>query len=243
MALTKISLAETVKKQYRYKLKANIDALSSLVFVQALAILFSLGGVVSSGGGSSSGFSYNANYYTADLIIVFTMVWAFTTAITITTKAYRYHDFTFITNRLSSSLSNVLFLVTVSLLGAALSLLAGNLLKFIMYIQLEDPLYGIHVALVEILIGVIATFLYVLLFGALGYFVGTLVQVNKLFAGIFPILFIGSLIPPAFTLPADIVQFYGFESSLIVFTIKASATVTILFAVSTRIWKRLEVRS
>ena len=102
---------KTVKKQYFFKLKANIDAFSSLVWIQLLAHLFSLGGVASMGMGGTN-LSVDVKYYSADLVIGFTMLWAFVTAITITTKPYRNHDFTFVTNRLSSSLSNILFLLT-----------------------------------------------------------------------------------------------------------------------------------
>jgi hypothetical protein len=51
MSLKTINLAETVKKQFVFKLKANIDVFSSLVGIQLLAILFSLNGVGSMGMG------------------------------------------------------------------------------------------------------------------------------------------------------------------------------------------------
>lgn len=49
MSLTRANLVETVKKQYLYKFKANIDVFSSLVGLQLLAIFFSYGGVGTSG--------------------------------------------------------------------------------------------------------------------------------------------------------------------------------------------------
>src|SRR6476660_9775510 len=140
MSLTKVNLAETVKKQYKFKLKANIDVFSSLVWIQLLAILFSLGGVASMGGGSVD-LNFNVKYYSADLVVVFTMLWSFVTAITITTKPYRNHDFTFVSNRLSSSLSNILFLLTVSFIGSITATLAGNLVKLLVSILFKQEIF------------------------------------------------------------------------------------------------------
>ena len=126
MSLKTINLAETVKKQFVFKLKANIDVFSSLVWIQLLAILFSLNGVASMGMGGTN-LSVDVKYYSADLVIIFTMLWSFVTAITITTKPYRNHDFTFVSNRLSSSLSNILFLLTASFIGSITATLSWKL--------------------------------------------------------------------------------------------------------------------
>ena len=136
MSLTRVNLAETVKKQYLYKLKANIDAFSSLLAIQLLAIIFSYGGVGSSGM-SSGDIHISVKYYSADLVIIFTLIWAFVTAITITTRSYRNHDFTFITNRLSSSLSNILFIVTTAMIGSLTAILAGNVLRTLSYFLVD----------------------------------------------------------------------------------------------------------
>ena len=62
MSLKTIDLAETVKKQFVFKLKANIDVFSSLVWIQLLAILFSLNGVASMGVGGTN-LSVDVKYY------------------------------------------------------------------------------------------------------------------------------------------------------------------------------------
>ena len=141
MSLKTINLAETVKKQFVFKLKANIDVFSSLVGIQLLAILFSLGGVGSMGMGGTN-LSVDVKYYSADLVIVFTMLWSFVTAITITTKPYRNHDFTFVSNRLSSSLSNILFLLTASFIGSITAVLAGNLVKLLVSILFKQETFS-----------------------------------------------------------------------------------------------------
>lgn len=55
------------------------------------------------------------------------------TGILITTKAVRYDDFTFVSNRLSSNLANILFLLTASAIGGAAAVTAGFLLKIIAF--------------------------------------------------------------------------------------------------------------
>ena len=246
MSLTKTNLAETVKKQFVFKLKANIDSFSSVVFIQLLAIVLSSFSGVASSGMSSEDIQINVNYYSADLIIPFTFIWAFTTAITITTRSYRNHDFTFISNRLSSSLSNILFLAAAAILGSITALLAGNLLKLLMYLRLESLVFSGTTSISDFLIGICVTFLYVFLFSAVGYFIGTLVQLNKVFSVLIPVLIFGSLFFGSFILGfpflTDLFQFYGKESVLSIFIMKALVTAAVFFIASTSIWNQLEVR-
>lgn len=245
VSLIRANLAETVKKQYFFKLKANIDAFSSLVGIQLLAILFSYGGA-SSSGMSSSEIQMNVKYYSADLVIIFTLIWAFVTAITITTRPYRNQDFTFITNRLSSSLSNILFLLTAVMIGSITAILAGNLLRTTVYLLFDHQLFGLNTGLQEVMIGICVTFLYVFLLSSIGYFVGTLVQVSKLFiflipAFLFGVLFYGASIQREPFL-IDVFQFYGTESNLFLFVIKVVVTAAVFFTASISILNRMEVR-
>jgi len=241
MSFIKTNLTETVKKQYLFKLKANIDSFSTLVFIQLLAIALSFFGGVGSSGMSSEDIQIHVNYYSADLVIPFTLIWAFTTAITITTKPYRNHDFTFISNRLSSSLSNILFLATISILGSMTALLAGNMLNFLAYLRLDSLVYTGTAGLKEVLIGICVTFLYVFLISAVGYFVGSLVQLNKLFTVLIPVLFFGWLFL-GLQFITNVFLFYGQESILSIFILKVLVTTSVLFLASTTIWNRLEVR-
>ena len=50
-------------------------------------------------------------------MIGFTMIWAFIVGALITSKAYRYDDFSFVTSRLSAHLANIGYMVIVSSLG------------------------------------------------------------------------------------------------------------------------------
>ncbi|MGE7185534.1 hypothetical protein ACQKKK_16510 [Peribacillus sp. NPDC006672] len=245
MSLTKVNLKETVKKQYFFKLKANIDAFSSLIGIQLLALLFSIGGVGSVGMGGSN-INVNIKYYSADLVIGFTMIWAFVTAITITTKPYRNHDFTFVTNRLSSSLSNILFLLTASIVGSITAILAGDLLKVLAYILLDEQIYSIHAGLQELVMGIGVTIFYVFFVTSIGYFIGTLVQVSKLFIILISVLFFGTLFLEASMQKepflVNVFTFYTMESTLSLFIIKVIVTVAVFFSAAISILNRMEVR-
>ena len=245
MSLKTINLAETVKKQFVFKLKANIDVFSSLVWIQLLAILFSLNGVASMGMGGTN-LSVDVKYYSADLVIIFTMLWSFVTAITITTKPYRNHDFTFVSNRLSSSLSNILFLLTVSFIGSITATLAGNLVKLLVSILFKQELFHFYTGSLEFVLGIGVTIIYVFFLSSMGYLIGTLVQVSKGFIILIPVLFLGTIFLAASMhtepLLIQIFQFYVFESSLLFFILKMLLTTVLFFVAAISLLNRMEVR-
>lgn len=245
MSLATASLMETVKKQYFFKLKANIDSFSSLVGIQLIAILFSMGGSASSGT-FSDGVSITLKHYSADIVIVFTMIWAFVTAITITTKPYRSRDFTFVTNRLSSGLSNVLFLFTASLMGGVLAILSRSLILVIGSLIFEEKFYAVPFPVGEMILAIAMSVLYIFGISSVGYFIGALVQTNKIFAVVIPTLIVGSMFVEASmnTEPSIVkaFQFYIFESSVLLFTFKIVVTTALLFIAAISILNRMEVR-
>lgn len=245
MMSSNVSLMETVKKQYAFKMKAYIDAFSSLVGIQFIAFLFSLGGG-SSSMSTSDGYHFELKFYSADLVIIFTLIWIFVTAITITTKPYRYQDFTFVTNRMSSSLSNILFLLSASLLGAFTAVLSRFLIQAVAYFLLKEDLYVASIMTNEMMIGITVSLLYIFWISSIGYFVGALVQVHKGFALLIPVIVIGSLFYDGFmqrdAMMLTLFQFYFLESSIVLFAIKTLITTAVLFFASIAILNRMEVR-
>ncbi|MGG3803021.1 hypothetical protein [Metabacillus fastidiosus] len=245
MSLTEVKLAGIVKKQYFYKLKANIDSLSALVVIQLLGILFSLGGIVSSGSGSN-GFFINIKYFSADIVIIFTMIWSLVIAITITTKPYRNYDFSFVTNRFASNISNLCFLFTASAVGGITAMLAGGLLKILNSLFSDYYVYSSDFIFKDFILGIAMTILYIFFISSFGYLIGAFVQVNKLFLLFIPILFGGLLFMEAFiwqgTAVSELLSFYFMESSMPLFLLKIVVTSALLFSVSITILNRMEVR-
>lgn len=246
MSLTRPSLGSVVKKQYVYKLKAYLGSFVSLLVVQVLAILFSRNGVGSSSTGTND-FSIIVHTYSADLVLAFTFVWAFITGLLLTTKAHRYPDFSFVTNRLSSNLANIYYLVTASLIAGASAMLSGYVVKMSIHYFSDQLVVGSHLflPLPEFMLGVVAASLYVLLFCAAGYFVGSLVQLHPVLPLLVTVSFVGFLFLGARSrsLLEHIFQFFLFEPSLIIFTGKVIISALLLFVGAMLLSNRMEVRA
>ncbi|GAA0359985.1 hypothetical protein J2S11_001447 [Bacillus horti] len=247
MSFQSTSLLSVVKRQYFYKLKAYIGVFGALMIVQIVGLLFSIGGGGMSGM-SSGGISLSIGFYSGDIMILFTMIWAVMISITITTKAYRNSDFTFVTTRFSRNLANMAFLLTVGSVGGVTAMLSGVLLKSIAFYTLGSENVTIqHVSLVEFFIGIVATILYVILFCAIGYFIGTLVQLSKALVVFVPVLILGIITVRVDPRSGDTImiytsQFFGGETSLLIFLSKIICTVSVLFICSVLLSNRLEAR-
>ena len=245
MSLRAANLTDIVKRQYLFKLKANIDSLSALVGIQLLAMLFSMGGAHSFHS-SSDRMVLSVNYLSADVVIAFTMIWALVTGITITTKPHRHFDFTFVTNRLSSSLANIIFLFSASILGGITAMLARSLPLVVRYIFFGEQFYNLPITTAEFLLGVVATILYLFCISAIGYFIGSLVQISKLFVLFIPVLIIGLMffdgVMNREPFLVNVFQFYLMESSIGLFIIKMVVTSALFFIGSIGIQNRMEVR-
>ncbi len=246
MFLTNVNKWEIIKKQYQYKLRAYIGVFTTLLVLQVLAILFSLGGV-GSHGTSTDGIQITVQFFSADVVIFFTMIGVFILSILMTTKAYRNDDFSFVTNRLTNNLSNGLLLITISVAGGVTAMFSGFVIKSLMYFLKGAPIiYNGFFHLNEFLIGLVSTSLYLLLLSAIGYFIGTLIQINKfiailLAAVVFSSLFFNINLGFGSILGAGI-TFYTAESSVFLFSIKIILTVAIFFVASTLMSNQLEVR-
>jgi len=247
MFLTKVSLWDVVKKQLRFKVKSYRGVFTSLMLLQIMGLLFSLGGEGGGGGGSES-FSYDMNYYSGNFILVFMMIWAFISAIIVTTQAYRYDDYSFVANRLSSHLSNILFLGWASNIGGITFVLASQSLKLAFLFQADRKIIESQpMTVLQMAEGLAATILYLFLFTALGYLVGMLVQRNKVFTIILPALLFGSLFLNVFlasesTYVIDIGQIFVKETSFLLFTLKVLLTSALAYGIAAWVSNSLEVR-
>ena len=247
MYLTEVNLFDIVKKQFLYKLKAYLSVFSSLLIIQVVGMLLSMNGS-SSMGMSSDGYSLNISYYTGDMVIIFTMLWSFISAIIMTTKAYRDDNFVFVSNRFSSNLSNICFLVFASIVGGITAMLSGFSLKVVMYFILEHGnVMGTIISFQELLLGMIVSTFYVLLVASLGYLIGMLVQISKWFSVLLPAVFFGYLFLSASkgdeaSIIFETVKFFAKETSLFLFLLKVIVTAIILFYGSIILSNKMEVR-
>ncbi len=246
--LTEANLKKVFKKQYIYKLRACMNLFLFLAAAQGLALLFSLGGIGASGSGST-GVMLMVKSYSSSIIITFTFFWAFVAAILLTTRDYRDMDFTFVTNRLSSNLSNMVFLVTAAAAGGLTAILGGVLLRIIVYYSSGPAnllIDNFFVPPAELFIGFMAAFLYLFLISSVGYLCGVLVQLSRAFIVILPALFIGA---PILAERSDLVQnivkagdYILLESSLPLLAAKTIFIGGLLFSAAALLSNKLEVR-
>mgnify|MGYP000848853026 CR=1 FL=1 len=247
MSLTETSLFEAVKNQYLYKLKSHLGMFLAMVGVQVMALLFSLGGVMSYGMGSQY-VNLSIRYFSSEMVIGFTCIWIIVVAVWLTTKDYQNIDFTFVSNRLSSNLSNAAFLVTAALIGGVTAMLSGFLLRIIVYFKGSSYLLSQNFVVTPevIFTGIAVTLLYLLLFGSLGYFCGVLAQLSKVFIVLMAGTYFGLIIfaGRGHHLPEllKVFDFFRGESSLALLAVKVILAAGLIYACSIMLSNRLEVR-
>ncbi|MGM8215417.1 hypothetical protein ACLIA0_07555 [Bacillaceae bacterium W0354] len=244
MSLTRVSLFENVKRQFVFKIKAFQSVFTTMIIIQLIAMVFSLSGVGSSGSGYNHIF-IDILYYSSDMVVIFTLIWGFIIAATITKPENRLMDFTFVTNHLSSHLSNIAFIVFMCLIGGATSILAGFLLKLVSIViyGADQVIVIAHYTITEVLLGITVVTIYLLLLSGLGYLVGMLIQWNPIFKFIIPAIFVALLFLSSFQpFLGKIVSFYVQERDLDFIFFKVLITVIVCFTVSTILSKRMEVR-
>ncbi|GAB4075159.1 hypothetical protein GCM10028778_26620 [Barrientosiimonas marina] len=251
MYLTKPSLFQTVKQQCRFKLKSFSGFFTTLMILQLIAFVLSLFSTGSSTTSLSRGMHIYVDSYSASIVVVFTMLWGFISAVQMKTQMFRDDDFVFVSSHLSHDLANMIFLTVTSLLGGITALLYGFLLKVVTFFLFSaTPIMqgGFTDTVGEWLMGALAAFMFILMFSSAGYLVGTFVHLYKMFAYIIPAVIIGLLffwprITGGDQLLLEIGTFYFEESSFLLFMCKTLLTALVLFAGSIIIYRRLEVRT
>lgn len=237
------------QKQFHFKLKGNLGLFSSMIALQGVALLLSLRGTGQMGM-SSNEIKLSVHYLSNDLLVIFTTGWAFYAAIMLTTRTYRDIDFSLVSNRITSSLANIAFLLGVSIIGGLTSMLTGILLRVINYFTVGSSSILSHeffIGPLEMLVGITAAALYVLLVSSIGYLVGMLVQVSPLFGPLFIALWLGiGFIGPRSGGGTSIIQtvtgFFINEGSLMLFASKVITAALLFFTLATLFSNRLEVR-
>ncbi|TMW70338.1 hypothetical protein [Alteribacter natronophilus] len=242
MSLNEISTGDVIKKQIIYKMRTYKGAFTTLMFVQLLGILFSLGGT----GSFSMGGIYTVagTQYSSMTVIIFTGIWAFVTAVLLTTKEDRKHDFVFVTNRLTSNVSNAVFLGIISVISGITAILSGFLLAVILILinseiilHLGGGMYGVSTAAA----GIFSTSLYILMAAALGYLAGSAVQLHPVMKVVIPAAFFGFLFSGWVVEAGPLFAMVFLEESIWLFLVKMLGLAALCFGLSAWMTDRLEV--
>lgn len=247
MSLSNVSLTTAIKNQFHYKLKAYIGVFSSFVILQVFALLITMS---SSGGGYFSGDGIEISYsaYSSINIFMLTIIWAFIQSIIMSSKTSWEKNFPFVGNHISHDVSNFIFLLFMSMIAGILTVLSDFLLRVIIYyFFINENIYFYHSALTgqELLSGLTTISLYLILFCAIGYLLGTITRLHRMMPVLLPAIIVGVFISTAQTqsnLFMQILEFYYREGNTAVFIFKIIVPVLLLFFTSVLISSRVEVR-
>ena len=242
MFSNEVNLVSISIKLYFYKLKAYSNLFNWLILVQIVALLFSLGGV-SSTGGSNNEVSVSVTHYSSNLVIVFSFFWIWFIAIQLTTKQYKNLETTMVTNRITENLSSIGYLLTACAFGGITSSLGGLLLRVIMYFTSNRSQLifdGFYLAYSDLFLGMVVGILYMVLISAISYLLGVIARINMVIGAIIIALIIGLL--RIYTNLAQMAfEFITYEVSLPLFALKVVTISIVLFGVSMLLSNRREV--
>jgi hypothetical protein len=248
MSLAETNLWAVVKKQYIFKLQSYANLFLSLVIVQLIALLFTAGGMAGTSGIGWNNMLVEVKLYSGETIFIYTALWVMAAAFILTLPLYRNIDFSFVTNRLSSNMANIGFLVTASIAGGVTATLATLLLRNILYyIGGSENFFSTNflVGPGEFLSGMAVAILYLLLFSAAGYFAGALIQLHRSLYVILPALLLGTFFYEAANEHVRIFRafvFFTLERSPWLFFQKITISVLLLWICAILLSNRAEVR-
>src|SRR5699024_5892865 len=252
MSSVKTSLLENTKKLFLYKTRSFVWVLSSLMIIQLLGILFSLF-PTSSYGSYNELLSLNSLTFSANPVLLSTLLWIFLVSVQITSVVYKENEFMFISTKKSNLFSDALFIFAISGISTATVLLADLLLRNVHYFIFGVPSMSVTtkaLTFANFMKGIIAIYSIIALFGMLAYLFGLLVQTNRLFMPIIPgilfaILAFGDILINYFNidhLAIAAYRFYFMESNCGFFLLKYLISIAISIGLALLISNRLEVR-
>lgn len=243
MSLTSVNKWKVITNLLQLKLKAHVSLFMGLIITQVFAMLFSLNGPVK----GSGLFGVTVTYFTGDVIVAFTLIWVFISGILITTKVNQNFDFLFVTTHRINQIANLICLAAISVIGALSAQLATMFIQgFNLFLTNVDLVSNPNL-FTDILLSMSSIFLYLFLVALIGYFIGMLVQLHKLFFILVPAIFGGGIAlavlrDSVFNILIASFQFFTQESIFILFAVKVLLATVVLFTGAFLIGNRLEVQ-
>lgn len=246
MYLTEPKFVDIVRQQFRFKMNTNASAFTKLILLQFVFLFINNSRQVSPG---SNTIQIYEQIFSNDIVVGTTWLWAFFLGYLLTSTAQRNGSFTFVTNRLSYHIANFLFMLTASIIGGITAVLMGSVVKLYALLQFGEIVIstpGLIESPSDFFIQLATAITYTMLFFMMGYSIGTLFQLNRIFILLFIVGWIvlkfTSSIWGGITFIPDIFSFFANEHSITIFLLKVSGTVLGLFAIAATITNRMEVK-
>ena len=247
MFSTQWTIRELAKRQFFFKLNANGSIFTMLIVLQIIATIFISGSFTSTSDWEES-ISFNFTSISNDGQLGLTLFWAFIVGFLLTSAAQRNESFSFVTNRLTLQLANFYFLCTAALLGGVTTVLLGSVMKIVA--MFSDNMIiettGLLASPVDFLSRIFVMTAYTLLVMLVGYALGSLIQLSKLFIALFAVIwyvFNQSSFGVMENEESRLLYFFYGETSVLLFTLKVLISIAILFGISFFATNRLEVRN
>ncbi|WP_411954551.1 hypothetical protein ACKXGF_01480 [Alkalibacillus sp. S2W] len=239
MSFKQMSYFDATRQQVGLKLAAFRRVFSTLAILQIVGFLFSVTGSEQIGGINEM-MTYSISEINSNVVIMFTLLWALATPFGMITREQRKMEFMFVTNHFISHLSNIIFLVMMSIVAAFFTVGMTLTMQAIGYI-LHDPLniQSVFMALdLVVLWGIVA--LLVLVISVASYTLATIMQLHTLLKVIVPAIVIGAfyLVEPI----RNVVGWIVLDQSVLMLMVKVLMVALILSAVVLFGVKRLEVK-
>lgn len=242
MFLSNSSLTSIVFSQVKFKLHAYSGLIYSLIILQLMGILFATGG--SSSSSYINNISISLYISSVDSGFLFVSLLAISVGNLITTKAYRYDDFSFVATRHSSNIANSIVLLIFSCFAGVTTYFTGYLMRiFLTYNSNNEIVVGSSILNdpINSLLTILAMIIVLWLFSSIGYIAGTLFQLHKLlFFGALVMIFMLLMTKTWLSISGAIFVENG---SLLILSIKVFCITILLFAISNVFSNRLGVRS
>ncbi|HSO58321.1 MAG TPA: hypothetical protein VLQ66_08800 [Paenisporosarcina sp.] len=247
MSLQEVSLYEVVRKQVVYKVKSYTGILQSLMVLQVIGLFIASSGSSGMSGGTSGSLNYSITFFSGTAITVMTILWIITNSILISTTAYKNDDFTFVSTRWSRHLANGVYIGFLAILGTLTSYLGINLLKVVYQVFRIEAIYDMNLTYMEHFVSMIIIFGYILLSGVLAYFMGSVLQFNKVYTviGIIAIVALIAVINSfnQVNLYYSLGAFIFTEESIAIFMVKIGGICLLAFSASWFLNKNQEVHT
>jgi len=137
MYLTEPKLFDIVKKQFIFKMNASGAAFTTLIILQ---IITSLTGTIGTGRFPKFSEYPNVEFILTsnDGSVALTILWAIILGGLITSNARKNESFAFVSTRISHHLSNMIFMLTASIISGITAALMGSAIKLFAFLKYGD---------------------------------------------------------------------------------------------------------
>ncbi|SDN80431.1 hypothetical protein SAMN05518871_107248 [Psychrobacillus sp. OK028] len=242
MFLSNSSLFSVVKAQVKFKINAYNGLIYSLIILQVLGIL--LGGNAGSSGTSINSTTISLNTSTNDVSFILVSLLAISVGNLLTTKAYRYDDFSFVATRLSSNIANFIVLFIFSCFAGVTTYFSGYVMRLILHFKSTSEFVdssSIFNNPSSFLLTIVAIITMLWLFSSIGYIAGILFQMHKLFFFGAVVIVVMLLMTGTWIRISE--SIFVENGSLLILIMKVIIITILLLATSTAISNRLGVRT